>query len=89
MINSSSNTPVQAFPVETTTSVYPSGTSAYEVEGPVLVHMLADGNITCHYNTGATTPGSIVVPAIAGSDFAIANDFDSIDVDANCIISKA
>ena len=88
MINSSSNTPVQAFPIETTTAVFTTGTTNYEVKGPLLVHMLADGDITCHYNTGGT-PATVVISAIAGSDFAIANDFDSIDVGANCIISKA
>ena len=88
MINSSSNTPIQAFPVETTTGVFASGTTAYEVTSPLIVHMMSDGNITCHYN-GTATPATVVIPAIVGEDFAIANDFDSIDVDVSCIISKA
>ena len=88
MIKSNVGEPIQAFPIETTTQVFTSGVTAYEVKGPSLVHMNADGTITCHYNTDSTA-ASISVPAAAGSDFVVANDFDSIDVDASCIITRA
>ena len=88
MINSNNNNPVPAFPVTLETTVHDSGITGYEVKDNLIIHVNADANITCHYNTD-TTPGSIVIPAAAGSDFAISRYFDSIDIDASCIISKA
>jgi len=88
MINSNVNTPIQAFPIKTNTDVFTGAVTAYSVNGPLVVHMTSDGDITCHYNTTGT-PGTIVVPALANSDWVVDNDFDSIDVSASCIISKA
>jgi hypothetical protein len=88
MINSSANTPIQAFPVETKTGVFSGAVTAIVVKGPMVVHMLTDGNITARYNTDGT-PASVVIPAANGTDWAIAPNFDSIDVDAACVISPA
>ena len=86
MINSNANTPVQAFPIKTTTSVFTSGVTGFEVKGPLLVHMQENGNVTCNYNGGS---GNITFAALSGFDFVVDYDFDSIDVDVSCIISKA
>ena len=86
MIPSNVNDPAQAFPIKTTTAVFSSGVGAYEVKDNLLVHMNEAGRITCYYNSDAT-PGSIVIDADAGSDWAISNNFDSIEIDASCIIT--
>ena len=88
MINSNVEMPVQAYPLKTTTQVFNSGITGGEVKSNLIVHMQADGDITLHYNTDAT-PAQKVINAIAGSDWAISRDFDSIDVSAACIITPA
>jgi hypothetical protein len=88
MVKSNVGSPVQAFPIKTTTQVFGSGVTAFEIKGPSIVHIDTDSQITCHYNTNAT-PGSIVFNALAGSDWVIDDDFDSIDVSDACIISRA
>ncbi len=88
MINSNARTPIQAFPIKTTTEVFSGAITAYDVDAPLVVHMTSDGDITCHYNT-AGTPGTIVIPALANSYWVIDGNIDSIDVSASCIISKA
>jgi len=88
MIKSDVGTPIQAYPLKVSTQVFTTGITGGEIKSPLIVHMNADGNITLHYNTAAT-PGSIVVPATAGSDWAVDDYFDSIDVDASCIITPA
>ena len=88
MIKSNVGTPIQAFPLETTTESFSGGVTGYIINEPLILHMNADGNITLRYNTAASTPGTLAVSAVAGSDWAIAGDFDSVDVDASCLISK-
>jgi hypothetical protein len=88
MIKANTGTPIQAYPLTVSTQVFATDVSAFEVYTPLIVHMLADGDITLHYNT-VSTPGSIVVPAKAGEDFAIDDYFDNMDVSAACIVTPA
>jgi hypothetical protein len=73
---------IQAFPLHIGTNVFTTNVSGYEIKSGSIVHMLADGNITLNYASGA-----VVVPAVAGSDWAIGDNIQSIDIDAACIIS--
>ena len=73
---------IQAFPLGMGTEVFASGVTGYEVRRALIVHMNADGDITLHGGAG-----TVVVNALAGSDWAIDAGTDSIDVSASCIIS--
>ena len=88
MINSNVGTPIQAYPLKTTTQIFTSAVTGIEVKSPLIVHMQQDGDIVLHYNSDAT-PAQKTINAVGGSDWAISDNFDSIDVSAACIITPA
>ena len=73
---------IQAFPLHRGTNVFTTNVSGYEIKSGSIIHMLADGDITLNYPNG-----SIIVPAVSGSDWAFGDNIQSIDVSASCIIS--
>jgi xanthine dehydrogenase molybdopterin-binding subunit B len=73
---------IQAFPLHLGTNVFDSGTTGFSIKSGSIVHMNADGNITLNHSGG-----SITVAVVAGSDWVIGDNIQSIDIDAACIIS--
>ena len=73
---------IQAFPLHLGTNVFASGITGFEIKSGSIVHMNADGNITLNY-----AGGSVTISTTAGSDWAIGDNIQSIDIDADCIIS--
>ena len=73
---------IQAFPLTMGTNVFSSGTTGFEIKSAVIIHMNEDGDITLH--SGGNT---VVVNAMAGSDWAVSDGVSSIDVSSSCIIS--
>jgi hypothetical protein len=83
MISSSVHNPIQTFAIKPSTDVFgSSGVTGYTVDGNVLVRMIEDGSITANY-----TSGTVVIPVAAGSDWVFDNQFDSLDIDAACIVT--
>ena len=73
---------IQAFPLHLGTNVFASGVSGYQIKSGSVVHMNADGDITLNYQGG-----TVVVPVLAGSDWVVGDNIQSIDISAACIIS--
>jgi hypothetical protein len=73
---------IQAFPLHIGTNVFSADVTGFEIKSGSIVHMLGDGDITLHYSGG-----TVVVPAVAGSDWAVGDNIISIDVSTACIIS--
>jgi hypothetical protein len=73
---------IQAFPLGMGTQVFSSGVTGFEIKGSKILHMNEDGDITLHGGSA-----SILVNALAGSDWAIDAGTDYIDVTVSCIIS--
>jgi hypothetical protein len=83
MIQSPSNEPIQAFPIESSTYVSPAGgMTAFVPKGVCVVKALGDGTITVHFGS---VP--VAIPVVTGMDFAIHGDCTSIDSDVQVIIS--
>jgi hypothetical protein len=64
------------------TMVFPGGITNFEVRKPLIVHLNEDGDITL--NSGSA---SVVVNAVAGSDWAISEGVSTISISSSCIIS--